>query len=372
MEVYIDKENLRSFIHARKDPQYSDCYDDCYRMLKRQLHINYNFAKTRELLEDEELKNYFMRSGEGVGNSESDSFSEEKFPLRAVGTNTPNEFNKTQRSSVYLLADSNIDELKNLKTTLVGGPNEEIGTLKRLFCGKNDFDFHQLYNLQDIKSFPSWEQIRSDDLNLPLSDIIIMDRYAGAFLANPDAEDLNLFKCIEVLVENTRSKVNVVIVCDETYEAFICQNGKKVKEKVRVEKTDFIENVIDVVTRKTSFEPNVTMVINPSYEEIKDAKKNRTIARDDLKILNHPHDRMIFTNYMLFRSGDSFYNYFDKTGRLKTEGAALDVNSLARKSNFDFTMSLLDEMQVRCNKILQYFPDHVIGDRKSNYIGFRK
>ena len=370
MEVYIDKENLRSFIRARNDSRHKDCYDDCYRMLKRQLHINYNFAKTRELLEDEELKNYFMLSGQGAGSSESDLFSEEKFPSRAVGTKTLKEFNKAQWSSVYLLADSNINELKNLKTTLVGGPNEEIDILKRLFCGKSDFDYHQLYNLQDSNSFPNWEQIRSDDLNLPLSDIIIMDRYAGAFLANPDAEDLNLFKCIEVLVENTRSKVNVVIVCDETYEAFICQNGKKVKEKVRVEKTDFIENVIDVVTRKTSFEPNVTMVINPSYEEIKDAKKNRIINRDDLKILNHPHDRMIFTNYMLFRSGDSFYNYFDKDGKLKTEGTALDVNSLARKTNFDFAMSILNDMQVRCDKILQYFPDHVIGDRKSNYLLF--
>lgn len=366
MEVYIDKENLRSFIHAQNNPQYKDCYDDCYRLLKRQLHINYNFSKSRELLDDEEFRSYFMMSMQGVGNSESDSFFENKFPSRAVGFTTPNEFNKSQRSSVYLIADSKIDEFKTLGTTMTGGLGEEIDTLKRLFCGKNDFDFHKLYNLQDRNSFPSWEQICFDELNLPLSDIIIMDRYAGAFSERPEA-DRNLYKIIDVLVENTRSKVNVVIICDRTYDAYI--NGKK--EEVSIDTTFISECIVDIVCKKTSFEPNVTMIINPSNKEIKGGVISRNIRRSDSKILNHPHDRLIFTNYMLYRSGDSFYNYFDNEGQLKTEGTALDVNSLARKSNYDFAMSILDGMQLRCDKISQYFPDHIIGDKKSNYIEFK-
>ena len=360
MEVYIDKENLRSFIRARNDSRYKDCYDDYCRMLKRQLHINYNFAKTQDLLKDEELMNYFMLSGQGNGDSEADTYSTEVFPYRHVGMSTPRSFNRKHSSAVYLIDDEGVDSFREVGTSLVGDVNEEIAVLKRLFCG-NDYDFHKLYNLQDRNSFSDWQQIRRDKLNLPLSDIIIMDRYSGAF---PQNAGRNLYKLIEILVENASSKVNVLIICDKTYV-----NGKK--EKVGIDTTEITESIIDLVFKKTSVEPNVTMVVNPSNEEIKEGVRNKKIRNNDKKILSHPHDRLIFTNYILFRSGDSFYNYFDENGQIKTEGTALDVNSLAKKSNYDFAMSIIDDIQIRCDKISHYFPDHIIGDKKSNYINFQ-
>ena len=365
MEIYIDKENLRSFIKAKNDPQYEDCWIDCYRMIQRQLHINYNFEKPKDFYEDEVVNKFIksLKDGKVVTIEENNTYLEEKFPKRKLSSHTPNEFNRSQRSSVFLLSDESIGELKQMAVSLVGDYGEEVDTLKRLFCSKKDFDYHQLYNIQDKKSFPSWEQIREDELNLPLSDIIIMDRYAGAFSDNPEA-DLNLYKIIEILVENTRSKVNVVIICDETYGVY--DKSEKKSKPVKIDKTGIVENIIDVVNKKTSHEPNVTLVINPSKEDIKAGN----FHRDEEKILNHPHDRLIFTNYMLFRSGDSFYNYFDNKGQQKTAGTALDVNSLARKSNYDFAMSILDYMQIRCDKISRHFPDHIIGDKKSNYIQF--
>ena len=41
MDLYIDKENLRSFLNSRD----KDEFDDCLRMLRRQLHIVYNMDK---------------------------------------------------------------------------------------------------------------------------------------------------------------------------------------------------------------------------------------------------------------------------------------------------------------------------------------
>ncbi|MBO7585949.1 MAG: hypothetical protein J6T13_02055 [Bacteroidales bacterium] len=338
MEVYIDKENLRSFIRARKNPQYSDCYDDCYRMLKRQLHINYNFAKTKELLNDDELKNYFILSGQGNGDSEADSYATEIFPSRHVGMNTPANFNRKHSSAVYLIDDEGVDSFRDVGTSLVGDVKEEIDVLRRLFCG-NDYDFHKLYNLQTKKSFPKWEQLKDDNLLLPLSDIIVMDRYVGA---NQRYATYNILKLLELLVEQAQNKVNVVILCDKHY-----YNKYKNAEETP-NWSAFRHKIINVIREKTNIEPNVTFVFNSGN--------------------NHPHDRMIFTNYMLFRSGDSF-NYFDNNGNLITQGNSLDVNSLAKKSNYEFAEYFLNEVQKFCDAA-GASEDNVMGDKKSNYIQF--
>ena len=50
MDLYIDKENLRSFLNSRD----KDEFDDCLRMLRRQLHIVYNMDKA-DVKNDAEL-----------------------------------------------------------------------------------------------------------------------------------------------------------------------------------------------------------------------------------------------------------------------------------------------------------------------------
>lgn len=346
MEVYIDKSNLCSFINARKDQQYNDWFDDCNRMLKRQLDVKYNFSK-KEILENELLKNYFSLSGDGCGLSESDIFSLEMIPVRPIKSNSSNQFDSEQHSAIFLIDDERTSVLQEKGTSLVGQLGQEIETLKQLFCG-NDYDFHKLYNIQDPKSFPNWKQLSKDGVNLPLSDIIIMDRYIGS---QEDLMEYNLIKLIEVLVEKVHGEVNLVLFCNNTYS----WNGKEITPnwgQIR-------ENIRKHLKQKIGITSNVTIIFF--------SKTNKKNNNDNANI---DHDRIIFTNYMMYRSGDSFC-YFDSKGRMISKGKSLDVNSLAKKSNYDFAMSFIEQAQKLYNEIKQKDnSDLIIGDKKSNYINF--
>ena len=102
----------------------------------------------------------------------------------------------------------------------------------------------------------------------------------------------------------------------------------------------------DVVKKKTERNCNVTIVFYPQS--------------------NSPHDRLIITNYMLYRSGDSF-EYFDSKGKSISKGKSLDVNSWAKKDKYAFAMSIIDSTQKLCESCKS---DMIIGDKKSNFIKF--
>ena len=362
MEVYIDKENLKSFIKARNNLAYKDSYEDCCRMLKRQLHINYNFEKTRDLIEDNSpFRDYFRSIDiDGFGNDENvDSYKDIEFPSRPIKSNVANSFNKNQYSSIFLIDDEKINLLIDKGTFIVGTPGKEVESLNKLFCGK-DYDFHKLYDIQSKDSFPNWEQLSKDGLNLPLTDIIVMDRYIGGQIPRvqspensqiqldrcigeqiPAPADYNINKLLEVLVERVKAEVNIVFFCNQTYSNM----------KITPDWEQFRKDVKSKVKNKTGVNCNVTIVFYPQKAA--------------------PHDRMIFTNYMLYRSGDSF-EYFNSKGEIISQGKSLDVDSLAKKDNYDFAMSIIDDMQGLYEGIYGKNPDMVIGDKKSNYIKFTK
>jgi hypothetical protein len=58
MHLYIDKENLLSFIKQSKKP----LYQECLRTMQRQVDITFNFSKA-DLRGDQELMNLCFRSG---------------------------------------------------------------------------------------------------------------------------------------------------------------------------------------------------------------------------------------------------------------------------------------------------------------------
>jgi len=340
MEVYIDKSNLKSFIEARRNPQYKDCYDDCCRMLKRQLHINYNFQKTKELFDDDFLSAYFALSNEGQGWSEDvDSYLSEMFPSRPIKSNVAIGFSKkSQYSSIFLIDDEKTKLLIDKGTFVVGTAGKEVETLNRLFCGK-DYDFHKLYDIQSKASFPNWDQLSNDGLNLPLTDIIVMDRYLGGQISDR-LTPYNIYKLLEVLVEHVKAEINVVFFCNKSFY------NKELRTDITPDWDLFRKEVRDKVKKKTEVKCNVTIVF---YSQS-----------------NSPHDRIIFTNYMLYRSGDSF-EYFNSKGNAISKGKSFDVNSLAKKDNYDFAMTIIGDIQKLCDGLKS---DMIIGDRKSNYLKF--
>ena len=320
MDLYIDKENLKSFIHLRSE----DDFDDCLRMIRRQLHVIYNMDKS-VFRDDPEMTQWLLRMGEGRGASEeTDTFNNDLFPLRPIKSNSYIEWDRKELSAVYLIDDLNTIKLKNKGCVLLGDIGEELRVLLKLFCGR-DYDYHHLYDLQ--KNFNSWEQLVDENQMLPCTDIIINDRY----LFNDDfmLVEYNLYRMLKAIVNNVKNKVNVVVYT---------QN-------------DSIRNFgID----------KATSIIKSAIEKTTSMKQNITYVTSGAKPTKIPHDRFVITNYRLIRSGDSFI-YFNTKGEKITKGGSLDIDSLAKYETYVFVNSLLESLQSIYNDLYRLNKDLIIG-----------
>ena len=330
MDLYIDKENLKSFIHLRSE----DDFDDCLRMIRRQLHVIYNMDKS-VFRDDPEMTQWLLRMGEGRGASEeTDTFNNDLFPLRPIKSNSYIEWDRKELSAVYLIDDLNTIKLKNKGCVLLGDIGEELRVLLKLFCGR-DYDYHHLYDLQ--KNFNSWEQLVDENQMLPCTDIIINDRY----LFNDDfmLVEYNLYRMLKAIVNNVKNKVNVVVYT---------QN-----DSIRNFGIDKATSIIkSAIEKTTSMKPNITYV---------------TSGAKPTKI---PHDQFVITNYRLIRSGDSFI-YFNTKGEKITKGGSLDIDSLAKYETYVFVNSLLESLQSIYNDLYRLNKDLIIGSRVSNFIKFK-
>lgn len=326
MDLYIDKENLTSFIHSKDKGE----FEDCMRMLKRQLHVVYNMEKA-SLKDNQELIPWITRIGDGRGTKEdSDTFLGQKFPERPIKSNTYNNWDRKKLTSVYLISDADCQKLKNRGCVLIGDEGEELEILSRLFCGI-DYDYHHLYDLQ--KNFNSWDQLTSDNQMLPTTDIIINDRYL--FSNEYNLVEYNLSRMLSALVYDVKNKVNIVIYTNnQALLTFGTERASKIIKKS-------LENA-------TGMKPQITFVT----------------ANDNSLI---PHDRFAITNYRLLRSGDSFL-YFNTKGERITNGGALDVDSLASHETYTYVESLLEKLQNTYSEVRKRNNDMIIGNRESNFI----
>lgn len=327
MDLYIDKENLRSFFNSHD----KENFNDCLRMLRRQLHVVYNIDKT-ELKNDRELFEWVKRiNDEGRGSSEeTDTFLVDKFPNRPIKSNIYNDWSRRCLSSVYLLDDLDVSKLKNKGCVLLGDVGEELGILSKLFCGW-DYDYHHLYDLQ--KNFFSWEQLTKDSQLLPCTDIVINDRFL--FKNEESLVKYNLSGMLTALANNVKNRIDVVVFTK--YDA-LNDFGKDKATKI-------IKQSLEATT---GFKPHITYVC----------------SNDNKKI---PHDRFVITNYRILRSGDSF-NYFNTKGERITNGGSLDVDSLANHETYVFVESLLEKLQITYNMVRELNDSMIIGDRKSKFI----
>lgn len=339
MDLYIDKENLVSFIKAGLGTDKPNGYMDCERLIMRQLSIVYNFTK-EDARSDELIMTWLMKLSEGRGPKEvEDKYRSNVFPERPIKTNCYNSFSASQLCAVYLINDDDdkIQSLIDKNALLIGKVGEEVKTLRRLFCG-NDYDLDKLYDLHN--NFPSWEKLAEDNHFLPLTEIIIVDNYL--FHAQEEDLEQNIYKLLKLLVAASKqSKINILFVTQKEYY------DKKTRNTIKPNWDKLKDRIVNIVNQQIGAKPNITFIL----------------TNNQLK----KHDRFILTNYRLFRSGDTFY-YFNRKDELKTRGDFFDVNSLAKWSNHQVAKSLIESIQQLYDEVKKN-PDSIVGrESKSNFI----
>lgn len=348
MRLYIDKENLASFIENGSSVD-GDAFYDCKRMMRRHMDVYYNFPKSEVLSEGSMLKAWFVANGtSGCGKNENIcAFVSDKYPSRPIKSNFLKDSSIDESTAVYLV-DEDVSTLQKSHTVLMGGVGEELSTLSKLMFN-DEFTFHRLHNIQDKANFSGWQQLDSQGDVLPTTDILILDRYLFGGASDISEVDLenNLYAILKLYAQKAITKVNIVFLCDGIRNPAVWSARKS-----KIEKIFKRENKNCAV--------RITFIFySKSYKRGVDGDKKL-----------YPHDRIIITNYRMFRSGDSFC-YYDSKGNIITNGLHLDIDSLADIDNFKYMKSVIQYAQDVYDDIKKLGNnDLIIGDKESNYINF--
>lgn len=329
MELYIDKQNVVSLLKSRSE----NLYEDCIKLMKRQLDINFNFSK-EELKTNEGLMMWYKKNFiEGVEDAEIRFDS--SFPEKPLKSNSAIHFNSAQLSAVYLLDDESVTKFKESGSVMVGEVGEEIEILHQLFFKQGDYLFEKKWLFQSKNGHKyvvrGWENLKDD--SLPCTDIIIADNYVLSKNENDESTiEENLIKFLQVLLFRSKWKVNIVIL---TKPQSIDYEFNVIKEKIL--------NAVQSITGK---------------------KGNLTLVKTSKE-----HDRNIITNYKAINAGDTL-NFWNKKGIRITKGKGITYSSFGSRDNYTSALSMLSDFQDIITFNEKNNPDYILGDKKSNYLKF--
>ena len=322
MDAYIEIESLRSFIDQQDDSR----YEECRRMMKRNLSIFFPFTK-EEALADLKIQTWFKRemtSGVIAQKPQwGSSYPNSDFELSLKGM-TVNKI-----CALYLLDDESPQPLS--KALLVSCCGKELDTLSKLFVNSRcDYDYSLI-----APNISNWKILES--YVTPCTDLLIVDRY---ILSRADRLDKNLYRILRALVSQTKNCcVNIVIVVESNQI-----DSRLTLENLESKIKEFVTEIVDE-------EPKVTFVL------CKKGTFNEALF----------HDRRILTNYRYIDSGDSF-NYLDKNGKNITGGFEVTVNSLAKQNDYLERVVIggfLTKIQLEVK-----FAAQVFGDKSSRFLHF--
>ncbi len=326
MDIYIDKSNLISFIQSKSH----ELFDDCNKLLKKQLNVYFNFPKN-DLKGNPLLLTWITTLSQGMGEDNEIKFDYNE-PNRPLKSNSSNSFCSNKLTSVYLLEDDETGKFKDSGCVLVGKVGEEIEIFNKLFINQNDYLFEKKLRINGDE-FKSWTDL--EDFSLPLTDIVIVDSYIAS---DASLFSSNLEMLLKTLALKSNSKINIVIYTNVVN----CVAYDQISSSVR-----------KAVKQVTNVGPKFTLV---TY---RDQRGQDTKAE---------HDRTVLTNYQRVYSGDTF-NYFNATGKVITKGRELSFSSLANYDNFNLSRELIKDLQ----KNIDFFKANdngIEGDKVSNFLNF--
>ena len=323
MELYIDKENLFSLLKTRKTN--TSLYDDCIRMMRRNLDVRFNFQPSQLSPDDREIFDAFFEDLNYSGSQKT--FLNSPFPERPLKSNCYNFFTMGQLSSIYLLNDPKTNCVAQKDCILIGTLGQEAETLSQLFF--DDYQYSEGIPVEDFNG--SWKHL--SNWVRPATDIIFIDRF---ILDDVSLYESNLYSLLECLTEkNSEMKMNIVIIISND------KTGSMPPEKIKSE----IERKISAKNRR--FSVNVTIV--PLSYDLRE------------------HDRTIVTNYIRYHSGDSF-NYFNSRHGVETKGRDFNISSLASIQNHNLVKNLLRDIQQKIDEQKKRNPNFFIGNGNCNFL----
>ena len=324
MDIYIDKSNLISFVKSKSH----ELFDDCNKLLKKQLNVYFNFPKN-ELKEHPLLLNWITTLSQGIGEHNEIKF-DYKEPARPLKSNSSNVFCSKMLTSVYLLEDNETEKFQNSGCVLVGKVGEEIQVLNKLFLNQNDYNFEKKWRING-DDFKTWSDLK--EYSLPLTDILIIDPY---ILSNKNADtdtvDVNLINYLDVLCVESFTKANVIIVTDLSRSNYTFDEIKK--------------KITSKLSNQLGKRPSFTLIFT-----------------------KREHDRGVLTNYKRIYSGDTF-SFWNNKGQKITKGREISYSSLAKKENHDLAIKLIEDIQLTITFLKENNPDYIQGDKISNFLKF--
>ena len=327
MDAYIDRANLKSYVMSSANKAFADCN----RMLSNKFDLKFTFSKD-DIKDDPVIRQWITIMNDGFKGSICWNVNH---PSRPLKSNTHTTFNCEQLSSVYLVDDERIQQIRDYGLLLYGGVGSEIEILSSLILADTDYGFVKQI---PIKSLPNWSNLRA--YTSPCSDIILVDQYLFTF---QELYEVNVCSLINEICSHAKdAKMNVVILTlpqcyDKRTKTSYTPNWIEIKDKLK--------SIVEATTGK---KPNGTFILSSNLGE---------------------HDRTLFTNYKSIESGDTF-NYFDSTWKVISSGRHVEIFSLADRDFFTNSMQFVRDMQEVLNNAKRLNNDNVIGDRKSNYLNF--
>ena len=308
MTLYIDKENISSFIRSKNNAN----FEDCEKLIRNNMNIHYNFSKD-EIIKDDMLMLWFRSYGEGVVGKQYFCPQNEITPNRPLKSNFHKSCNKEQLSSVYLLNDERVCNLIAEKSCiLIGKVGEEISIIKQLLMDSNE----------TVTKGIIWEEYCP---LLPLTDIIICDNH---YFKNKTVYDKNSHAFLKELISTPKSSsVNVVIIIKDD----------QVSDEINLEAE--IGNIRTLV------------------KEITKSTKSSVTVLTTFKT----HDRNAITNYYRIKNGSCFHIIDNQI----KDDVTTEIKIHAIKANYNMSLNLLRVFQT-----IALSPVKCFGDKKSNYLKF--
>jgi len=313
MVAYFDKKNYINYLKKATD---SSEARDTLRMIKNQMEIHLNF--NIEELDDYEIILH-EEFEEGISKDFKITKGENKIKRPLTSTSFPT------KNDVYLLDDDyGMDEIKQLNFILLGSLNDEIKTLKKLIID-DDYSFHKEKIIGQDITFDKHLNL----LGLPFSTLIFVDRYlfkGSAIGGNLGLFEYNLKKIISEVYQS-KNFISTLL--------FIYQINKEGKKN----------------DAKYDEGPNLELLVKSINEciDVKCKKPELFFIGVPARVIDDEHDRLILSNYIRIKSGDSFV-YFDSKGKKITQSTSVDHYSLVNKK-------YINTNEILINKLVQIAKD---------------